>query len=83
MTRAGFLPDDRSKLFRSSYGDPVKDYSWQSSHFATQFQFSIGIYGAGLFSGISKVGTRAIFETEQGTAKERREEKRRRVEYKD
>lgn len=83
-THGGYLPKDRSKLFNNAYNNVSKDnYTWQSSHFASQFQFSIGIYGAGLFSGISKVGSRALFETEQGVAKERREEKRRKVEYQD
>ena len=79
-TRGGYLPDDRTKLFAGKYENAPS--SWQSSHFATQFQFSIGIYAAGLFSGVSKIGSKAIFETEQGTAKERRDEKRRKVEYK-
>ncbi len=80
-TNAGYLPEDRTKLFANKYEGA--DYEWQSSHYATQFQFSVGIYSAGLFSGISKIGTRALSETEKGVAKERREEKKRKVIYKD
>jgi hypothetical protein len=81
MSNGGFLPVDRSRLFASDYEGA--DFSWQSSQYATQFQFSIGIYAAGLFSGVAKAGTKTIRDVEMGAAKERREEKRRKVEYKD
>jgi hypothetical protein len=81
MSNGGFLPVDRTQLFLSDYDG--EDFSWQSSQFATQFQFSIGIYATGLFSGVAKAGTRTLRDTETGVAKERREERRRKVEYKD
>ncbi|MFK7758078.1 MAG: hypothetical protein AB8B53_14210 [Flavobacteriales bacterium] len=80
-TNGGYLPIDRTELFNSEYENA--DYSWQSSHYATQFQFSVGIYGAGLFSGISKAGTKTISETERGVAKERREDRKRKIIYKE
>lgn len=83
MSKGGYLPKDRSKLFAGSINPGGANYAWQSSHYATQFQFSIGIYGAGLFSGVMKAGTGAVLETEQGLAKERREDKRRKIEYKE
>lgn len=81
MNNGGYLPKDRTRLFKS--GNEGQDFTWQSAHFATQFQFSIGIYAAGLLSGVTKAGTETISKTEKGLAKERREEKRRKVEYKD
>jgi hypothetical protein len=83
VSREGYLPKDRTKLFASSYPDGGKDFSWQSSQYATQFQFSVGIYAAGLFSGVTKAGSNALLETEQGLAKERRDDKRRKIEYKE
>lgn len=81
MSNGGFLPVDRTRLFGSDYESA--DFSWQSSHYATQFQFSIGIYSAGLFSGVAKAGTKTLRDVEIGVANERREEKRRKIEYKD
>jgi len=78
---AGFLPIDRTELFNNEYDNA--EYAWQSSQHVTQFQGSIGIYAAGLFSGISKAGSTVISETERGVAKQRREERRRKIEWKE
>lgn len=78
---AGYLPVDRSKIFVSKYDNAKR--TWQSAQYATQFQFSVGIYAAGLFSKITKAGSNALFETEQGTYRERQIEKRTRVIYKE
>lgn len=81
MSKAGYLPDNRTKLFKSKYEGA--DFSWQSSQYAVKSEFSIGIYAVGLFYGISNLATLSVGETEKGVARERQEDKRRRVEYKD
>lgn len=81
MSKAGYLPVDRSKLFKSKYENA--DFEWQSAQYATKSEFSIGIYATGLFSGISKLGAKAIGETEKGLMKERQEDKKRKVIYKE
>lgn len=81
MSNAGYLPINRTRLFKSKYEGA--DFKWQSAQFATKSEFSIGIYGAGLFSQINKMGARAVGDVEKGLIKERQDDKRRRIEYKD
>ncbi|PWH86878.1 hypothetical protein [Brumimicrobium oceani] len=81
MANAGYLPVDRSKLFKSKYEN--EEFKWQSAQFATKSEFSVGIYGAGLFSKINKIGAQAVGDVEKGLLKERQQDKRRRIEYKE
>lgn len=75
----GNLPEERKGLFKSSYEDAK--FKWQNAQFATKSELSVGIYLTGLFSAVSNASTRLVGETEIGVAKERREEKRRRIKW--
>lgn len=80
-SNAGYLPNKRSGLFKSSYENT--DFSWQNAQFANKSEISFGVYLTGLFSSVSNASTRIIGETEIGVAKERREKRRRTIEYKE
>lgn len=81
MSNSRLLPIDRTGIEKSEH--EFAQRSWQPVLYAKQFQVNFGIYGIGLFSGISKAETKVISETEAGVAKERREKKKRTIEYKD
>ncbi len=76
----GYLPDSRDAFTR---GDLSSTYRMLPAEYATQFTFSIGVYAAGLFSGVTKAGSKALYDTETGVREERNRQKRSRIEYKD
>lgn len=81
MSNAGFLPEDRSRIFKKDYEYPKS--TWQSAQYATKSDFSVGIYAAGLFSGVTQGGSKALSDVEKGLMKERQEDKRRKIEWKE
>lgn len=77
---AGYLPVDRTEL---SKPEGRVDMAVLPSEISSQFSFSVGIFAQGLFSGLSSLGARAISETERGLRKERNEDKKRKIEWKE
>ena len=75
---AGYFMSDRTEL-RAPEGEVDRDVL--PGEIGAQFSLSIGIFGQGLFSGLSSLGARAIAETEKGVRKERNEKKRRTIEW--
>jgi len=75
-----YLPDDRTA--RSKNGLST-DYAMLPAEYANQFTVSVGIFAAGLFSGVTHAMSKGVGEVEQGLRNERNEDKKRKIEWVD
>lgn len=80
MMEGGYMPGDRTARNKNDLSDQMVVLP---SEYATTFTVSVGIYAAGLFSGVSRGMSHTISETEKGLRNERNEDKKRRIEYKE
>lgn len=78
MMKGGYLPDDRTAIKKSSLSDT---YNMLPAEYANQFTVSVGIFAAGLFSGVTHAMSKGIGEVEQGLRNERNEDKKRKIEW--
>lgn len=81
VSNAGYLPTDRSHIFKKDY--ETGERSYQSSQIATKSDISVGIYATGIFSGVTKGASKALTDVERGLEQERREDKKRKIEWKE
>lgn len=77
---AGYFMSDRTER---QAPEGMADRDVLPGEIGSQFSLSVGIFAQGLFSGISSMGARAISETERGLRKERNDDKRRKIEWKE
>ena len=68
------------KFFKSSLKADTRFYKEQNMN---MFTFSVGIYAAGLFSGVATSTSDAIYKTETGLRNERNQDKRNKIEWKE
>jgi len=80
MMEGGYLPNDRTVRNKN---DLSKDMAVLPAEYGGTFTVSVGIFAAGLFSGVTHSMSRGISETEKGLRNERNEDKKRRIEYKE
>ncbi len=76
----GMFPADRKSFTKASLkGNPY----FYPEEKARQFSFSIGIFAAGLFSGVTHATSTGLGTVETGLSDERNKDKRGKIEYKD
>ena len=78
MMKGGYLPDDRTANNKAGLSET---YAMLPAEYANQFTFSIGIFAAGLFSGVTHAMSKGVGEVEQGLRHERNEDKKRKIEW--
>lgn len=80
MMKGGYLPDDRTAMNKAALSDT---YAMLPAEYANQFTVSVGIFAAGLFSGVTHGMSKTVGGVEEGLRKERNEDKKRKIEWVD